>query len=68
MGVQRPAEQRVTASLKARAASGAIYALETVVQIPSDEGDAYQFLTWSRAERTLFDDGASGAADAESGS
>ena len=55
-----------TIHVEARAASGAIFALETVVQIPSDEGEAYEFLTWRRAERSLFDDGASGAAEADS--
>lgn len=57
-----------TIHAEARLASGAIFALETVVQIPSDEGDAYQFLTWRRAERMLFDDGHRDTADAEADS
>lgn len=39
-----------------RAPSGAVFALETVVQVPAQDGAPYAFMTWRRGERKHFID------------
>lgn len=50
-----------TAHAEGRTASGAVYALETVLQLTGDGDQPFQFFTWHRARRELFADAAQDA-------
>ncbi len=49
-----------TVHAEGRAQSGAVYALEAVVNLAADDGAPYDFLAWRRARRELFEDGRQG--------
>ena len=54
-----------TIHAEGRAQSGAVFALEAVVNLQSDGGAPYEFLAWRRARRELFDDGRQGEDEGE---
>ena len=54
-----------TVHAEGRVQSGAVFALEAVVNLAPDRGEPYEFLAWRRARRELFDDRRQGEEDGE---